>query len=44
MTMLSAVLEAKLSKKAVCIAHISRRFDITTIRPTLHEFKLKVLL
>jgi tRNA A37 N6-isopentenylltransferase MiaA len=39
--MLSTALKVKLSQKVIYIAHIYRRFDIATIKISLHELNLK---
>lgn len=38
--MLSTALKATISEDAICMAHIFCFADITTIKTTLHEFKL----
>jgi hypothetical protein len=38
--MLSTALKVTISEDAICMAHIFCPADITTIKPTLHEFKL----
>ena len=38
--MLSTALKVTISEDAICMAHIFCLVDITTIKTTLHEFKL----